>query len=156
MGYTSSLSDQEWAIVEPLLPKRKKTCPCKWTKREVFDGIMYHLKNGCSWADLPKDFPPSGTVYGYYSEWREAGVFEQMQTALHTQVREQAEKDSKYTSLIIVDPQAVKNTCNAGEESKGFCVYKATNGIKRHLAVDSLGFPFFTHCTKASLSVIFY
>ena len=43
---------------------------------------------------------------------------------------------------MIVDSQAVKNTCNAGVESKGFCFYKATNGIKRHLAVDSLGFPF--------------
>ena len=46
----------------------------------------------------------------------------------------------------------MKNTCNAGVESKGFCFYKATNGIKRHLAVDSLGFPFFTHCTKANVS----
>ena len=51
---------------------------------------------------------------------------------------------------MIVDSQAVKNTCNARLESKGFCHYKATNGIKRHLAVDSLGFPFFTHCSKAS------
>ncbi len=53
---------------------------------------------------------------------------------------------------MMIDSQAVKNTCNAGVESKGFCFYKATNGIKRHLAVDILGFPFFTHCTKASLS----
>ena len=53
---------------------------------------------------------------------------------------------------MIVDSQGVKNTCNAGVESKGFCFYKATNGIKRHLAVDSLGFPFFAHCTKASVS----
>lgn len=37
-------------------------------------------------------------------------------------------------------------------ESKGFCFYKANNGIKRHIAVDSLGFPFFTDCTKASIS----
>ena len=37
-------------------------------------------------------------------------------------------------------------------ESKGFCFYKATNGIKRHLAVDTLGFPFFVHCTKANVS----
>ena len=44
------------------------------------------------------------------------------------------------------------NTCNASVESKGFCFYKCTNGIKRHLAVDILGFPFFTHCTKANLS----
>ena len=52
----------------------------------------------------------------------------------------------------MIDSQAVKNTCNAGVESKGFCLYKATNGIKRHLAVDILGFPFFTYCTKASVS----
>lgn len=54
--------------------------------------------------------------------------------------------------LIMVDSQAVKNTCNATVESKGFCFYKATKGIKRHLAVDTLGFPFFTHCTAANFS----
>ena len=47
---------------------------------------------------------------------------------------------------------AVKNTCNASIISKGYCFYKSTNGIKRHLAVDTLGFPFFTNCTKANLS----
>ena len=53
---------------------------------------------------------------------------------------------------MIIDSQAVKNTCNAEVESKGFCHYKSTNGIKRHLAVDSLGFPFFSHCTKANVT----
>lgn len=53
---------------------------------------------------------------------------------------------------MIIDSQAVKNTCNASVESKGFCHYKCVNGIKRHLAVDTLGFPFFTHCTKAHVS----
>ena len=53
---------------------------------------------------------------------------------------------------MMIDSQAVKNTCNASVESKGFCHYKCTNGIKRHLAVDTLGFPFFTHCTKANVS----
>lgn len=54
--------------------------------------------------------------------------------------------------MIIIDSQAVKNTCNASIKSKGFCFYKSTNGIKRHLAVDTLGFPFFTHSTPANLS----
>jgi transposase len=52
----------------------------------------------------------------------------------------------------MIDSQAVPNTCNASIESKGFCFYKVINGIKRHLAVDILGFPFFTHCTKANIS----
>jgi hypothetical protein len=46
----------------------------------------------------------------------------------------------------------VKNTCNASVDSKGFCFYKATNGIKRHLAIDTQGFPFFTHCTPAHVT----
>ncbi|HEY9796109.1 MAG TPA: transposase [Leptolyngbyaceae cyanobacterium] len=46
----------------------------------------------------------------------------------------------------------MKNTCNASVDSKGYCFYKATNGIKRHLAIDTLGFPFFTHCTPANVS----
>ena len=61
-------------------------------------------------------------------------------------------KKHKWTTLLIIDSRAVKNTCNASVESKGFSSYKATNGINRHLAVDTLGFPFFTHCTKASVS----
>ncbi|GCA74560.1 hypothetical protein MiTe_01385 [Microcystis aeruginosa NIES-2520] len=51
----------------------------------------------------------------------------------------------------MIDSQAVKNTCNASVETKGFCFYKCSNGIKRHLGTDSLGFPFFAHCTPANL-----
>lgn len=54
--------------------------------------------------------------------------------------------------MLILDSQAVKNTCCASVQSKGYCYYKATNGIKRHLAVDTLGFPFFTQATKANAS----
>lgn len=61
-------------------------------------------------------------------------------------------KKAKWTTLIIIDSQAVKNTCNAGLETKSLCRYKATNGIKRHLVVDTLGVPFFTHCTPANVS----
>ncbi len=152
MGYTTDLSDQEWGIIEALLPKKKKTRPPEWTKREILNGIFYQLKNGCNWADLPKDLPPYSTVYWYYKQWREAGILNTISEQLHAQTREQVKKKPKWTTLIIVDSQATKNTCNASVESKGFCFYKATNGIKRHLGIDSLGFPFFTHCTKASVS----
>ena len=73
-------------------------------------------------------------------------------TTLHHQVREKLVKKGKGTTLMMIDSQAVKNTCNASIDSKGFCFYKATNGIKRHLAVDTLGFTFFSHCTKANVS----
>lgn len=156
MPYSSSLTDAEWEILEPLLlellPQKKRTRPSNWTKREIVDGILYQLKNGCNWCDLPKDFPPYSTVYWHYKQWRAAGVIEELMNVLHQKVRQQVKKKPQWTTLIIIDSQAVKNTCNASVESKGFCFYKATNGIKRHLAVDTLGFPFFTHCTKANVS----
>jgi transposase len=45
-----------------------------------------------------------------------------------------------------------KNTDTADTDTKGYCWYKATNGIKRHLLVDVLGNPYFVICTKASVS----
>ena len=48
MPDTSSLSDREWEIIEPLLPKKKLTKPPKWSKREILDGILYQLKNGAA------------------------------------------------------------------------------------------------------------
>ena len=45
-----------------------------------------------------------------------------------------------------------KNTDTADRETKGFCHYKSTNGIKRHLLVDVIGNPYFVHCTPANVS----
>ena len=134
------------------MPKRKKTKPPDWTKREILNGVLYQLKNGCAWADLPKDLPPYSTVYWHYKQCQKSGSIATIMTELHAQAREQVKKKPKWTTLIIIDTQAVQNTCNAGIDSKGFCFYKSTNGIKRHLAIDTIGFPFFTHCTCANIS----
>ena len=58
------------------------------------------------------------------------------------------QKKPKWTALIIIDSQATKSTCKgkAAEESEGFCNYKTTKGIKRHLAVNRLKFHF-SHLT---------
>jgi len=92
MGYTTDLTDKEWEIIEPLLPKKKKTRPPLWTKRQILDGIFYQLKNGCNWVDLPKDLPPYSTVFWYYKQWRELVTLEEIMTVLHEQVREQVKK----------------------------------------------------------------
>jgi len=53
MAYSSDLTDKEWEIIEPLLPQKKQTRPPRWTKRQILNGILYQLKNGCNWGDLP-------------------------------------------------------------------------------------------------------
>jgi transposase len=54
--------------------------------------------------------------------------------------------------LLIIDSQAVKNTDTADKDTKGFCIYKCTNGIKRHLCVDTLGLPIFIYCSPANMT----
>lgn len=92
MAYSSSLTDPEWDIIEPLLPKKERTRPPRWTKREILDGVFYQLKNGCNWGDLPKDLPPYSTVFWHYRHWRSDGVLDEIMSALHSQVRQQAKK----------------------------------------------------------------
>lgn len=98
MPYSSSLTDEEWTILEPLLPQilpqKKRTRPLEWSKRDLLDGIFYRLKNGCNWEDLPKDLPPYSTVYWHYKQWRAAGAIEILMQTLHEQVREQVKKTS--------------------------------------------------------------
>jgi transposase len=93
MPYSSSLSDKEWEIIEPLLPQKQKTRPPIWTKRQILDGVFYQLKNGCNWCDLPKDLPPYSTVFWHSLQWRSDGVLDQIMTTLHSQVRQQAKKN---------------------------------------------------------------
>jgi len=96
MTYSSDLSDKEWELFEPLLldilPQKQQTRPPAWTKREIMNGVLYQLKNGCNWADLPKDLPPYSTVYWHYKQWRKAGVFEELMRVFHEKVREQVKK----------------------------------------------------------------
>jgi len=90
--YSSSLTDKEWEIIEPLLPKKKQTRPPTWTKRQILNGILYQLKNGCNWRDMPRDLPPFSTVYRYYKEWKDTGAFTVIMDTLHSAVREQSKK----------------------------------------------------------------
>jgi transposase len=56
--------------------------------------MLYQLKSGCNWGDLPKNFPPYSTVYWHYKQWRDAGVFDQLLEVLHGQLRVKVKKKS--------------------------------------------------------------
>jgi len=99
MPYSSSLTAREWEIIEPLLPKKKRTKPPTWSKREILDGIFYQLKNGCNWGDLPKDLPPYSTVFWHYKQWRAGGVIDEIMKTLHQQVRKQLKKKTAVDNI---------------------------------------------------------
>ena len=86
--YESDVTDQEWAIIEPMLPKQGPTGrPRKTDLREVFNAIQYVLATGCQWRALPRDFPPYSTVINYFYRWQASGVFDRMMDALRDLAR---------------------------------------------------------------------
>src|SRR5258707_1240859 len=64
LRYPSDLTDDEWALVEPLIPPARRGGNKRHVdEREVMNGIMYVLSTGCQWRAIPKDLPPRSTVH---------------------------------------------------------------------------------------------
>jgi putative transposase len=135
--YSTDLTNREWAVLAPLLPPAKPGGrPRSANLRRILDAIFYVLRSGCQWRLLPREFPPWSTVYDYFRKWRNAGVWEQFNTALREQVRQQAGRQ-RTPSAAIIDSQSVKVTERGGVH--GYDGGKKVNGRKRHLLVDTLG-----------------
>ncbi len=61
LHYPSDLSNEEWALLEPLLASpEKRGRPSKWPQRRVADAVFYLLRSGCAWRMLPREYPPRG------------------------------------------------------------------------------------------------
>ena len=110
LRYPSDLTDDEWKLVEPLIPPGKRGGGKRTVvMREVVNGLMYILSTGCQWAALPKDLPPKSTVYDYFDLWS----WDRIHEALYAACREQASREASPTTAII-DSQSVKSAEKGG------------------------------------------
>ena len=116
--------------------------------RAVFDAIIYLLRTGCQWRQLPSDFPPWPTVHGYFRGWRMAGVWVLLHRALYPLARLAAGRKPEPT-LVIMDGQSVKTTERG---VRGFDGHKRVKGRKRHILVDVLGLPITNRVEPANMS----
>ena len=108
LRYPSDMTDEEWALVAPLIrPAKRGGRPRTVKIREVLNAIFYVLATGCQWQALPKDFPPKSTVWDYLDLWEWDGTIERIHHVLYVAVREQAGREAS-PSTAIIDSQTAK------------------------------------------------
>ena len=102
LRYPSDLTDDEWAIIGPLIPPAKRGGNKRTVnERQVINGLMFILSTGCQWASLPKDLPPCSTVNDYFRRWNEDGTLDRIHHALYVKCREQVDRAASPTAAII-------------------------------------------------------
>ena len=113
-AYPSDLSEQEWAILEPLIPPAKPGGHPRTTDmREVLNAILYVDRTGGQWRAFPHDFPPWSTVWSDFRRWRDDGTWKRIQTALREKTRMKQGREAT-PSAAIIDSQSVKTSQKGG------------------------------------------
>ena len=106
LRYPSDLTDEEWALMGPLIPPAKRGGNKRTVnQRHVVDGVMHILSTGCQWAALPKDPPPRSTVNDYLRRRR---TFQRNREAGDTR-RGQAMRNRRYYSRTPEGPQRIRD-----------------------------------------------
>ena len=135
LRYPSDLTDEEWALVEPLIAPAKRGGNRRHVVvREVVNGLMYILSTGCQWRAIAKDLPPRSTLYDYFDLWGWDGTLDRIHDALYAQCRQAAAREASPTAAII-DSQSVKSAEKGGLR----LIRRATMQAKR--SPDLLAFP---------------
>jgi transposase len=87
MSRREALTDEQWAIIAPLIPPSLRRADGRGRStqhddRAVLNGVLWLLCTGAAWADLPERFPSGSTCFRYFGAWVKAGVLRKILGAL--------------------------------------------------------------------------
>ncbi len=110
------ISDEQWNLIKNLLPKRTANTGRKpRDQRQMFNAMLWILRTGAPWRDLPERFGPWQTVYDYYRNWRDRGIFEKILQSLQIHLDRQGKIN---WDLWCIDGSSVRASRAAAGASK--------------------------------------
>ena len=95
------LSDEQWEIIRPFLPPQPTLGRRRKQDREVLNSLMYRLKTGCRYRDIPRTegYAAPSTTHHWVSRWVEDGVFESLWQQLLARLDVEGQLDLSEGSL---------------------------------------------------------
>ena len=156
LRYPSDLTDEEWALVEPLIAPAKRGGNKRTVDvREVVNGLMYVLSTGCQWRAIPKDLPPRSTVHDYFDLWTWDGTLDRIHHALYVQCRELAQPrtqpDRRHHRQ---SKRQERGKRGAWIDPHGYDAGKKIKGKKRHILVDTKACCFTPSCIRRTSRIV--
>ena len=146
------LTNDQWNFIEPLLPKPKLRRDGRgrpWRDpRDVLEGILWILRTGAPWKDLPPRFPPYQTCHRRFQAWTKKGTIEKVLQALAEHLREVRQLDltetyidgtfsgAKKGGLVLAKPR--KERAQKSWQSQTAMVFLSPLGLKVLLHMKSL------------------
>ena len=122
--YPTDLTDEQWALIAPLLPQPRRGRKPIHARREMINALLYLVRTGCQWRMLPHDLPPWEAVYAFWRNLVDSRTLERINDALRVQIRLEEDREAD-PSVIIIDSQSVQTA-----EKRGRADWTPTNDAK--------------------------
>ena len=148
-SYPTDLTDRQWDHIRHCIPPAKPGGrPRNLDMRQVVNGILYIVVTGAQGRMLPREYPKWPSVYAYFAQWRDQGIWQRMHDRLRAHVRRRAGRH-KHPTAGCLDSQSVKTAARPGP--RGYDAGKHVTGRKRHVLVDTLGLVLVVVITAAAV-----
>ena len=123
----ADLTDAQWAVLAPLLPRDKKPGrPSKWSRRQLIDGIRWRVRAGTPWRDVPPVYGSWQAVYGLFRRWQLAGMW----AAILARLQARADAAGLITWDVSVDSTIARaHQHAAGARKKGDAQAEPPGGV---------------------------
>nr|BFE79346.1 hypothetical protein GCM10020093_019470 [Planobispora longispora] len=128
--YPSDVSDEQWALIEPVLTAWKAAHPSvsghegTYAMREIINAILYQGRTGVQWEYLPHDLPPKSATYYYFAKWRDDGTAQVIHDLLRWYLRESKGRKAD-PSLVVLDTQSVHAAASSSRPSRACSLSRA-------------------------------